>query len=209
MSDANADYAAELEEKSAGGLRRWIDFQRPYRWNIRRLEPGRTLDVGCGVGRHLIHLPPGSVGVDFNEHVVARARARGGDAKTVDAFTADPGEPFDSILLSHVLEHMTVEQGRDVLGQYLPYLRPGGRVIAICPQEKGYYDPPGEHPDELDPSGGGAHVTFLDPQALESILEEVGLRPEKAYSFPFFRPVGRLFRYNESVVIGRKPASAT
>jgi SAM-dependent methyltransferase len=203
MSDPDADYAAELEEEPTGGLRRWVDFQRPYRWNIRRLHPGRTLDVGCGVGRHLTSLPAGSVGVDFNEHAVARARARGGVAFTMDEFLADPGEKFDSMLLSHVLEHMTVEQGEEVLNQYLPHLKAGGQVIAICPQEKGFYDPPGAHPDDLDPEGGGAHVTYLDGPALGQMLESVGLTVEKNYSFPFFRPAGRVFRYNETVVVGR------
>jgi len=205
MGTADAEYAARLEGEVARGLRRWIDFQRPYRWNIGRLDPGRTLDVGCGVGRHLLSLPPGSMGVDLSEHAVARARARGANARTMDEFFSNPGESFDTILLSHVLEHMTFEQGREVLGMYLPHLKGNGRVIAICPQEKGHWaPPPGDRPEYTDIDSGRAHVTFLDATALRSMLEDAGLTVERAYSFPFPRPFGNVFRHNETVVVGRK-----
>ena len=48
-----------------------LNVQAPYRWNLRRQRLGRTLDVGCGIGRNLETLDPGSVGVDHNEHSVA------------------------------------------------------------------------------------------------------------------------------------------
>ena len=60
--------------------------QAPYRWNIRRLGLGRTLDVGCGVGRNLLHLDGNGVGVDTNRHSVAIATDRGLSAYTADAF---------------------------------------------------------------------------------------------------------------------------
>jgi len=43
--------------------------QAPYRRNLRRLVGDRAvLDVGCGIGRNLANLGPGSVGVDHNAH---------------------------------------------------------------------------------------------------------------------------------------------
>jgi SAM-dependent methyltransferase len=203
VSGAEQDYAARLEGETNRGLKRLLDVQRPYRWNIRRLDPGRTLDVGCGVGRHLVHLPAGSAGVDFNEDAIARARTRGCDAYTAEEFLSEPRGPFESILLSHILEHLTLEEAQGALDTYLPYLEIGGRVIVICPQEKGFLDPPGQRPAEE--AKGEGHVTFFDSDAIGSLLKAVGLKVENAYSFPFPRPIGRIFRHNETVVIARHP----
>ena len=42
-------------------------------------------------------------------------------------------ECFDGILLAHVIEHMTRADGLALLRDYLPYLRPGGRVFFRVP----------------------------------------------------------------------------
>ena len=47
-------------------------------------------------------------------------------------------ESFDGILLAHVIEHMTRAEGIALLRDYLPYLRPSGKVFFVCPQERGY-----------------------------------------------------------------------
>jgi SAM-dependent methyltransferase len=47
----------------------------PYRWNLHRLLGGRrVLDAGCGIGRNLVGLEAGSVGVDHNPHSVEHCR---------------------------------------------------------------------------------------------------------------------------------------
>lgn len=50
---------------------------------MRRQGLGRTLDVGCRVGRNLGVLTSGSVGVDHHVKAVALARSMGYDACTV------------------------------------------------------------------------------------------------------------------------------
>lgn len=203
QNSADLDYADRLESLTHKKWKVILDVQRPYRWNIKRLNPGVTLDIGCGVGRHLANLPQGSVGLDFNEHSVAKAKSSGHDAYLPEDFFADEKykdkQPrFDSILLSHVLEHLTIEESRSALGTYLPYLKGGGKVIAICPQEKGYASPPGGH------AKGEAHVTFLGPLELQNLLKEYELEIEKTYSFPLPRRMGKIFRHNETVVVGKK-----
>jgi SAM-dependent methyltransferase len=198
---ADADYADRLERKTTKRWKLLLDVQRPYRWNLRRLQLGRTLDVGCGVGRNLVNLPEGSVGVDFNALAVGRTRALGCEAYTTEDFLAAPQEPFDSILLSHLLEHLTLEESHSIVDTYVPYLRNGGRVIVICPQEKGYATPPTGHAE------GELHRTFLDSAAIQNILRKAGLEIDRAYSFPFPRVAGKAFRYNETVVAGRKPTA--
>ena len=57
--------------------RRVLDPQIPYRWNLRRLNPGFVLDIGCGLGRNLNSLSGAGVGVDHNKNSVDVCRSRG------------------------------------------------------------------------------------------------------------------------------------
>jgi len=173
--------------------KRLLHVQAPYHWNLRRQGLGRTLDVGCGIGRNLAVLPPGSVGVDHNAEAVTLARSLGYDAHTVEEFTG--GElavpaAFDGLLLAHVLEHMEREQALRLLEEYLPFVRPGGRVFLVCPQERGYASDP-------------THVWFARDTDLAELVGALGLELERSTSFPFPRRLGRLFIYNEFCVTAR------
>src|SRR5439155_25078118 len=79
-------YADRLVSLQTARWKRWLDVQAPFRWNLRRLRPGFTLDIGCGIGRNLLHLGGQGVGVDTNEHCVRVARARGLIAFTPEEF---------------------------------------------------------------------------------------------------------------------------
>ena len=74
---AGRDYAERLQRLEGARWKKLLDVQRPYRWNLQRLELGRVLDIGCGIGRNLLNLGDDSVGVDHNVDSVAAARARG------------------------------------------------------------------------------------------------------------------------------------
>jgi SAM-dependent methyltransferase len=191
----DASYATRLKTEGGAWWKRLLNVQAPYQWNLRRQRLGRTLDVGCGIGRNLVALEAGSIGVDHNEASVAEARARGFAALTVEEWQWSPERTpgsFDSILLSHVVEHMDATTGREVLASYLPYLKPGGKVFFICPQERGY-------------ATDATHVRFTDGDDLTTLAREVGLRPEKWFSFPFPRRAGRFFPYNEFCLLAHKP----
>lgn len=180
---SQAWYADRLAARERARWKQVLDVQRPYRWNLRRQRLGRTLDVGCGLGRNLKELPAGSVGVDHNAAAVMECRRRGLTAFTVEEWRAqEPSQPFDAILLAHVLEH--VSDPAELLASYLPSLRSGGTVFVICPQERGYASDP-------------THVRFLDGPALQSVARECGLEPETWFSFPLPRWAGRAFTYNE------------
>jgi len=150
--------------------------------------------VGCGVGRNLSTLGPGSLGVDHNVAAVSEARRQGFDAVTVDEFLAAPPEPgsFDSLLFAHIIEHMTADEAEALIRGFLPYLRPGGSVFMICPQERGY-------------ASDSTHVEFADGQDLVRLARSVGLQPGKPRSFPLPRSAGRYFIYNETTLLARKP----
>jgi len=187
------DYAERLKTLEQARWKRWLDVQAPYRWNVRRLGLGRTLDVGCGLGRNLAHLDGAGVGVDHNAASVAVARERGFVAYTPDEFFASEDArkgSFDSLLAAHVVEHMSEEDAIGLLRTYLPYVRKGGKVVVITPQEKGY-------------TTDATHVRFCGFAEVTALCEAVGLAVVRQYSFPFPRPVGRVFPYNEFVTLAR------
>ena len=195
MSTDSPDYTERLRRKQTLWWKRLLRVQAPYHWNLRRQGLGRTLDVGCGIGRNLGVLPPGSVGVDHNIESVALARSMGYDAYTVQEFMhgvlAVPGV-FDGLLLAHVIEHLEREQALQVLRDYLPFVRPGGRVFLVCPQERGYASDP-------------THVWFAQDSDLRELVGTLGLELGRSFSFPFPRKAGKLFIYNEFCVTARIP----
>jgi 2-polyprenyl-3-methyl-5-hydroxy-6-metoxy-1,4-benzoquinol methylase len=187
-------YTARLVATQSAWWKRWLDVQAPYRWNLRRLDLGFTLDIGCGVGRNLVNLSGHGVGVDHNKEFIEIARARGLSVFTPEQFRTTSFnivEGFDSILVAHVAEHMTEQQAAMLLSEYLPLLRPQGQVILITPQEAGYRSDP-------------THVQFMDFAALRRIASVLGLIHLREYSFPFGRLLGRCFRHNEFVSISKK-----
>src|SRR5205814_8281773 len=123
-------------------------------------------------------------GIDVNEPCVRAAKARGLIAVTPSEFrrSAEYNRPgrFDAILLAHVAEHMTEDQVVVLLQEYEALLRPGGKLILISPQEAGFRSDP-------------THVELMDFAGLARISDRLGFQPERAFSFPFPRWVGRLF----------------
>ena len=177
---AGEDYARRLQAKQEVWWKKALNVQAPYQWNLRRQRLGRTLDVGCGIGRNLETLDAGSVGVDHNATAVEVARERGVTALTVAEWEASDlrvPESFDGILLAHVIEHMCAAEGVALLRDYLPYLRPGGKVFFVCPQERGYASDP-------------THVRFTTGDDLAALARDVGLEPQPWFSFPFPRWAG-------------------
>jgi SAM-dependent methyltransferase len=193
---AGEAYARRLQAKEKVWWKRALNVQAPYQWNLRRQELGRTLDVGCGIGRNLETLAPGSVGVDHNEASIKVARERGATALTVAEWEQSElrrEESFDGMLVAHVIEHMDAAVGEELMRSYLPYLKPGGKVFFLCPQERGY---------DSDPT----HVRFTTGEDLAELARTVGLRPDPWFSFPFPRWAGKPFIYNEFCLLAHKPA---
>ena len=190
-------YADRLRDLSGARWKQVLDVQRPYRWNLHRQGLGRTLDVGCGIGRNLGNLGGDSVGVDHNAESIAECRARGFEAYTSEEWAASPDvavpESFEGLLFAHVIEHVEPEHWEGLVSTYLPFLAPGGTVMFICPQEKGY-------------ATDSTHVHFTDGDDLADLARRVGLTVEKNFSFPFPRFAGRVFPYNEFCVVARKGA---
>ena len=193
MTSTDANYTRRLQVLSGRWWKRLLP--NPYRWNIRRLAKGRVLDVGCGIGRCLDFVRPRGVGVDPNETAIEVCRSKGHQAYSPEDFAVAHGSratspQFDTLLCSHVLEHLDEATGVDLLKTYLPHLREGGQVVVITPQERG---------QQSDPT----HVRLMDAAALRELAGLCGLEIVRIRSFPLPRVFGRWFVYNETITIAR------
>lgn len=101
-----------------------------------RPRPEATLlDVGCGGGDHLVtmrRLGWNTVGIDTDEAAVAQARRKGVDARLGSLADQNfPGESFDAVYLSHVIEH--VAEPVALLQECRRIVKPGGTLIVLTP----------------------------------------------------------------------------
>ena len=182
-------YTKRLTSLSSRFISRLVGGQ-PYRWKIRRIAKGNVLEVGCGIGRNLHFLGSRAVGVDHNPMSIKVCKERGFTAYTPDEFFALPhiaNKRFDTILLSHVVEHLTLAEAHDLLHMYIKYLSPSGKLIIICPQQRGF-------------ASDSTHVTYFDLDSLAQLVTSVQCSEISRESFPFPAFFGRWFTYNEWIM---------
>ncbi len=103
------------------------------------LPPGRLLDVGCGGGGFMTAASARgwtATGVDYEERMIALARAEGRDAYCQDfrAFLKGrSAKEFDAVVLFDVLEHDPEPRG--LLAAIKPVLKRGGHIAVTLPNE--------------------------------------------------------------------------
>lgn len=191
MDTASSAYTQRLSQLQSA---RWKSLvPNPYRWWLRRLDLGFVLDIGCGLGRSLKYLDGSGVGIDHNEEFVQACLDDGLRAFTPEGFRGsefDRAGRFDAMIVMHVLEHLQEGQADQMLASYLPLVRPGGRVVLVTPQERGYASDP-------------THTIFVDGDALVDLCRRHGLDVDRWRSFPFPRWAGKGWIYNEFSVVAR------
>jgi 2-polyprenyl-3-methyl-5-hydroxy-6-metoxy-1,4-benzoquinol methylase len=186
-TQAYKDRLFRLQKKS---WKKRLKIQEFYAHQVIRLQPGRVLEIGCGIGRLLEHLPD-AVGIDHNLHSVNFARELGFQAFTEIEFKNSKfniDESFDSILLAHVVEHLTFQESVDLISNYLPLLKVHGKLIIICPQQSGY-------------RSDKTHITFTSFSEIRQICKTLNFHVQSEKSFPFPRFMGNFFRFNEFIVM--------
>ena len=181
-------YVMEARALEGGDLRMHSGFFKKvglmlFRMRIkpimRYLELGTAttwLDVGCGAGWALetMHEAYGiqGTGLDMSKSAVNHCLQRGIDAQVgrFEEYEARPGQVFDLVHSSHVIEH--VESPLDYMRKSWGLLKPGGLCVFITPNtatpESKWF---GRH-------WGGLHVprhwTMFDPRSAKLLGERVG-----------------------------------
>jgi SAM-dependent methyltransferase len=130
---------------------------------LEQLPAGRVLDAACGTGRHAAFLSEGGrevIGVDANEAMLARARAKlpGLDLRLgeLSALPLGDGE-VEGAVCALALSHLP-EIG-PAIGELARVLTPGGRLVVSNP-----------HPFATAILGWRA--VFVDPEGRRSMIPE-------------------------------------
>ncbi|HKG15207.1 MAG TPA: class I SAM-dependent methyltransferase [Pyrinomonadaceae bacterium] len=140
----------------------------PYKQN------GLLLDVGCGAGTFMQAARRAgweAVGVEVSATAAEHNRAEGFEVFNGELAEARyPEGRFDVVVLSEVLEH--VAEPREMLGEVLRVMRPGGLLWATTPNGRGFSARSlGLKWSAVSPP---EHLHLFSRGAVESLLEEVG-----------------------------------
>lgn len=125
--------AADADWNTEGYLRdaRFVpELGRPVLAWLAPRRGERILDLGCGDGALTAEIAASGaevVGIDASASQVAAARARGLDARVVDAATLPFGDEFDAAFSNAALHWMRDQAA--VIGCVARALRPGGRFV--------------------------------------------------------------------------------
>jgi glycosyltransferase involved in cell wall biosynthesis len=161
-----------------------MDGLRNYNaWLWRQISPHvgqRVMEAGSGTGTITRYLSQREalLCVDFDEHYLNLLRGTYGDRPNVRVrwadlsgpdWPVDPGERFDTIVCTNVLEHLPDD--RYVLSRFAELLEPGGRAIVLVPAHRQLY---GRLDRALD------HHRRYSREGLARLMRACGLEPEVA-----------------------------
>ncbi|MEE8386086.1 MAG: class I SAM-dependent methyltransferase [Dehalococcoidia bacterium] len=181
------------------------------------LKPGdRLLDVGCGIGRHIVatslvaalHIGVDSAREDLHkaaawihllrteEDVQGSVYFLQGDAAHLPLAEGS----FDRVICTEVLEH--VANDRAVLAELARVLRPGGVLAISVPDEPAERIIWGISPQYRNYPGG--HVRVYSRRELSPLLKESGVRPFAVRFRHSLEALYWLFRILDSKNIARE-----
>ncbi len=117
-----------------------INLKHKYRLATSGMQPGKLLDIGCGVGDFLHTAEMHGwecIGVEPSEDAKAIAQKRmKGKIITSEELEDFPDGAFDVITMWHVLEH--VDDLKWQVAQLQRLVKPFGRVVIAVPNYKSY-----------------------------------------------------------------------
>lgn len=117
-----------------------INLKHKYRLATNGMQPGKLLDIGCGVGDFLHTAEMHGwecIGVEPSEDAKAIAQKRmKGKIIVSEELEGFPDGAFDVITMWHVLEH--VDDLKWQVPQLQRLVKPSGRVVIAVPNYKSY-----------------------------------------------------------------------
>ena len=121
------------------GLESFLHRSREQRLRALIKQYGRGehyLDVGCGTGLILRHLPAGAIGIDLNPRHIDRARNYAPQA-SIEIGDAEhlrfSDRQFSTVVCTEVLEHLVHPEY--ALSEIYRVLQPGGVLIGSTPRQ--------------------------------------------------------------------------
>lgn len=155
----------------------------------------RVLDVGCGHGAFLSSAGKvgiDGVGIELDPVACSQCRERGLEVLEGNAIelliAMRDGEPFEGVLLSHVIEHMEPGRASQLLAAIHGVLAPGGRLVVVTPNIKNLLV--ATEFFWLDPT----HVRPYPRALLEVMGRQVGFQVVRSYDDPGSRLPRPLWR---------------
>ena len=154
---------------------------------------GKVLDVGCGFGKLLTVLKEAGCyvhGIEIDPVCVMECKKKGLDVvqNSFENSNID-SDIYDTVILSHVIEHF--RSPSKSLIEIRRILKPGGRVILICPNYNSFFS------KWFGDYWGGAHLPFhfyhFTMDSISQMINKCGLRKD------FVKTINWEFDFSESV----------
>jgi O-antigen chain-terminating methyltransferase len=184
LSAALAEIQPRLVESFRGSneeIRHRLDRYLP---TLREAAP--VLDLGCGRGELLLMLREAGVealGIERDPALVQASRRRGlevAEGDVLETLREQPDDRWGAVTAIHLLEHLDPAAVLAVLAEVRRTLRPGGLVLAECPNPHTLRVGAAEY--WIDPT----HQRPLLPETLQLFLKASGLKVEHVqYLHPF------------------------
>jgi SAM-dependent methyltransferase len=156
------------------GIKKWLRnlfFIRP----IVQQFKGYVLDIGCGPGIYLEQYSGPSLGIDAHPNNIRICQKKGIHIIEADANSFVQENSFDTVLVSHVLEHLD-NPGR-VFENAFRNAKPGGRIIIIVPCREGF---------EAGLNTDVGHKTFITEAYLDNCIRKFNGKKIQSTQFPPF-----------------------
>jgi len=200
-SDFDKTYAAEQIRRRSSPLWRLVKAQ--YLANLARRFNGPTIDLGCGAGQLLERLPPGSIGLEINDALIAYLKELHLDVIKYDAIAdgfslspliAQSNSSYRHLICSHVIEHF--DDPAVAVGNLL---RSGARLglesmVFVVPGKKGF-------------STDRTHKMFVTEKFIHAskLADCPPFRLDAVQYFPGnVRQLGDWFAYHECILTWRR-----